>query len=148
MDKNILTPLGKIVVYVDDAPSAYDFSPYDCKTKAILENPISACYIISVPSANAKNVRCVIEFNCENILTNWDSDERYLGTDFIKGSTIVTIGAEADNPEFDAELIECGIQYFPKSPSQSLHFSVAWATDYKDRFDIRTNLATDIFCSL
>ena len=65
MDKNILTPLGKIVVYVNDAPSAYDFSPYDCKTKAILENSISACYIISVPSANAKNVRCVIEFNFE-----------------------------------------------------------------------------------
>ncbi|MBQ9797854.1 MAG: hypothetical protein IJW50_09055, partial [Clostridia bacterium] len=30
MDKNILTPLGKIVVYVNDTPSVYDFSPYDC----------------------------------------------------------------------------------------------------------------------
>ena len=148
MDKNILTPLGKIVVYVNDAPSAYDFSPYDCKTTAVLESPISACYLISVPSANAKTVRCVIEFNCENILTNWDSDERYLGTDFIKGSTIVTIGAEADNPEFDAKLIDGGIQYFLKSPPEILYFSVAWATDYKNRFDIRTNLATDIFCSL
>ena len=126
----------------------YDFSSNDCKAKAVLESPISACYIISVPSANAKNVRCVIELNCENILTNWDSDERYLGIDFIKDSTIVTIGAEADNPEFDAKLIEGGIQYFPKSSSEFLHFSIAWATDYKDRFDIRTNLATDIFCSL
>ncbi len=148
MDKNILTPLGKIVVYVNDTPSTYDFSSNDCKAKAVLESPISACYIISVPSANAKNVRCVIELNCENILTNWDSDERYLGIDFIKDSTIVTIGAEADNPEFDAKLIEGGIQYFLKSPSEVLHFSVAWATDYKDQFDIRTNLATDIFCSL
>ena len=148
MDKNIITPLGKIVVYVNDIPSAYDFSPYDCKAKAVLENPISACYIISVSSPNAQTVRCVMELNCENILTNWGSDERYLGTDFIKGSTIVTIGAEADNPEFDAELIEGGIQYVPKSPVEILHFSIAWATDYKDRFDIKTNLATDIFCAL
>ena len=45
MDKNILTPLGKIVVYVNDAPSVYDFSPYDCKTRAILENLVEALNI-------------------------------------------------------------------------------------------------------
>ena len=148
MDRIISTPLGKIIVYVNDMPSAYDFSPYDCIAKAVLDDPISACYKISVSCTDVQTVRCIIELNGENISTNWDSDERYLGIDFIKGSTIVTIGAETDNSDFDTELIEGGIQYLLKSPSKVLYFSIAWATDHKDHFDIRTNLATDIFCSL
>ena len=47
MDKDILTPLGKILVYVNDTPSTYEFLSYDCKAKTVFENPISACYIIS-----------------------------------------------------------------------------------------------------
>ena len=148
MDRIISTPLGKIIVYVNDMPSAYDFSPYDCRAKAVLDNPISACYKISVSCTDVRTVRCIIELNGENTSTNWDSDERYLGIDFIKGSTIVTIGADTDNSDFDTELIEGGIQYLLKSLSKVLYFSIAWATDHKDQFDIRTNLATDIFCSL
>ncbi len=94
---------------------------------------------------NAQSVRCVIDLGGEKISTQWDSDERYLGIDFYKENNIVTIGAEADNSRFDAELIEHGIEYIIKDPINSLDFCVAWTSNYKGEFDIRTNLATDVF---
>ncbi len=145
MDKIISTPFGKITVYVNDSLSAYDYSPYVCKVKTVCDNPITASYKISVPCTDAQTVRCVMDLNCENISTEWDTDERYLGIHFYRDDTIVTIGAEADNTEFDTEITECGIQYLLKSPRKILNFTVAWTTDYKGEYDIRTNLATDIF---
>ena len=124
----IITPLGNIKVYIDDTLFSYNFSSYECNAKAIKDDPISACYKISVPSMNAQSVRCVIDLDCEKISTNWDSGERYLGIDFYKENNIVTIGAEADNSQFDAELIECGIEYIIKLPINSLEFCVAWTS--------------------
>ncbi len=141
----ILTPLGKIKVYIDDTLFSYNFSLCDCNVKAVKDDPISACYKISVPCMDAQSVRCVIELDGEKILTGWDSDERYLGIDFYKNNNIVTIGAEADNPQFDTKLIEFGIEYIIKLPTNSLVFCVAWTSDYKGEFDIRTILATDVF---
>ena len=145
MNNELSTPLGRVLVYVNGVLSKYEFLPYNCNIKALQENPITACYKISVSGQEAQTVQCMIELDCEEISTNWNSDERYLEVDFCKNNIIVTIGAEADNAGFDTQSLQCGIQYVLKSSVEFLIFSIAWATDYQDEFDIRTYLATDIF---
>ena len=92
-----------------------------------------------------KTVRCVVSLYDTEIPNNGDSGERYLCSEFVKDNIILTIGAGDDNPAFDTKQIHYGMEYIRKVPVDQVIFGIAWATDYEGPFDIRTQLATDLY---
>ena len=69
----------------------------------------------------------------------------YLYSEFVKDNIVLTIGASDENPAFDTNRIQYGMEYVRKAPIDKVMFGVAWATDYEGQFDIRTQLATDLY---
>ena len=66
-------------------------------------------------------------------------------SEFVKDNIVLTIGASDENPAFDTNRIQYGMEYVRKAPIDKVMFGVAWATDYEGQFDIRTQLATDLY---
>ena len=66
-------------------------------------------------------------------------------SEFVKDNVVLTIGAGDDIPAFNTNQIRYGMEYVFKAPVDKVMFGVAWATDYEGQFDIRTQLATDLY---
>ena len=145
MKNSIVTPLGKIHIYIDNVRSEYEAEPYHCNTSAILERPLDGSYRIIVSAKGWQTVRCVVSTSDTGIHNEGASGERYLYSEFVKNNIILTIGAEDENPAFDTIRIPYGVEYVCRTPIEQVMFGVAWATDYQDPFDLRTQLATDFF---
>lgn len=145
MDKRLLTPLGEIQIYIDDICSDYEYEKYSKDICSLRERPVDGSYRIIISKNSWKTIRCVVSLYDTEISNNGDSGERYLCSEFVKDKIILTIGAGDDNPAFDTNQIRYGMEYVRKAPVDKVMFGIAWATDYESPFDIRTQLATDLY---
>ncbi len=145
MGKEILTPLGEIQIYIDNVRSDYEVEPYNCNTRSVCEKPLTGSYRIIVSAKEWQTIRCVVSLCDTEIPNEGASGERYLYSEFVKGNIVLTIGAGDENPAFDTNRVPYGVEYVRKTPIDKVMFGVAWATDYEGQFDIRTQLATDLY---
>lgn len=145
MGKGLLTPLGEIQIYIDNIRVDYEYEKYHKDIRSLQERPLAGSYRISVSSNNWQTIRCVVLLNDIDIPNDGASGERYLYSEFVKDNVVLTIGAGADNPAFDTNQIRYGIEYVYKTPVDRAMFGIAWVTDYEGYFDIRTQLATDLY---
>ena len=145
MGKRILTPLGEIHIYIDNTHSDFEFESYNCNTCSVREKPLAGSYRIIVSAKEWKTIRCVVSLCDSEIPNEGASGERYLYSEFIKDNIVLTIGAGDENHAFDTNRVPYGVEYVRKAPIDKVMFGVAWATDYEGKFDIRTQLATDLY---
>ncbi len=145
MDKRLLTPFGEIQIYIDNVCSEYAYEKYCRDIRSLQERPVAGSYRIIVAQKDWTTIRCVVALNDTEISNIGDSGERYLCSEFVKENMILTIGAGADSPAFDTNQIRYGMEYVRKAPIDKVMFGIAWATDYESPFDIRTQLATDLY---
>ena len=145
MKKGILTPLGEIQIYIDNVRSDYEVEPYICNVRSVREKPLAGSYRIIVSAKEWQTVRCVISLCDTEIPNEGGSGERYLYSEFIKDNIVLTIGAGDENPAFDTNRVPYGVEYVRKAPIDKVMFGVAWAIDYEGQFDIRTQLASDLY---
>ena len=136
------TPFGEICIFADDVLVDYVAKPYVSTVKSLRENPVTACYKIIVSAENRHKISCIIDFRGKN---TGSSGERYLFSEFIKDNFILTIGAEDENPYFDTVRLPNGMEYHLKSSVGYVAFTVTWSDNYGGQYDIRTELASDIF---
>ncbi len=141
----IKTPLGEIHIYIDGVRSDYEFEPYNCNIRSVSAKPPAGCYKIVVTSNDWHTIRCVVSLNDTDLPNNASSGQRYLCSEFIKENIVLTIGAGDENIAFDSNRLRYGIEYVRKAPIDKVMFGVAWATDYEGQYDIRTQLATDLY---
>ena len=145
MGKRLLTPLGEIQIYIDDLCADYEYEVYCKDIRALQEHPIDRSYRIIIDQKEWKTIRCIISLYDPQISNSGDSGERYLCSEFVKDNIILTIGAGDDNPAFDTNRIRYGMEYVRKAPIDKVMFGIAWTTDFDSPFDIRTQLATDLY---
>ena len=145
MGKGLLTPLGEILIYIDNIRSDYEYEMYCKNIRTLQERPLAGSYRIVVSPKKWQTIRCVVSLDDAEIPNDGASGERYLYAEFVKDNTVLTIGAGDDNPAFDANQIRYGIEYVYKAPVDKVMFGIAWATDYGGQFDIRTQLASDLY---
>jgi hypothetical protein len=140
-----LTPLGEIHIYIDNVRSDYEVETYHCNVSSVREKPLAGIYRIIVSAKEWQTIRCVISLCDSEIPNNGASGERYLYSEFVKDNIVLTIGAGDENPAFDTNRIRYGVEYVCRTPIDKVMFGIAWATDYEGYFDIRTQLATDLY---
>jgi len=145
MEKGNITPLGEIHIYIDNVRSDYEVEPYNCNTRLVCEKPLAGSYRIIVSAKEWQTIRCVVSLCNTEIPNEGASGERYLYSEFIKDNIVLTIGAGDENPAFDTNRIPNGVEYVCITPVDKVVFGIAWATDYEGKFDIRTQLATDLY---
>ena len=145
MGKGILTPLGEIQVYIDGVCAEYAYEKHGRDIRALRERPLAGSYRITIAKKDWETIRCVVSLYDSEIPNNGDSGERYLCSSFVKDNVILTIGAGADYPAFHTNQTRYGMEYVRKAPVDQIMFGVAWATDYENPLDIRTQLATDLY---
>lgn len=145
MEKGIITPLGEIQIYIDNIRSEYEYEPHFKDIKPFQEQPLAGCYQIVISKQDWQTIRCVVSLCDSEIPNNGASEERYLYSEFVKDNIVLTIGAGDENHTFDTKRIRYGVEYVRKAPIESVMFGIAWATDYEGRFDIRTQLGTDLY---
>ena len=145
MKKGILTPLGEIQIYIDNVRSDYEVEPYICNIRSVREKPPAGSYRIIVSAKEWQTIRCVVSLCDTEIPNEGATGERYLYSEFIKDNIVLTIGAGDENPAFDTNRVPYGVEYVRKAPIDKVMFGVAWATDYEGEYDIRTQLASDLY---
>lgn len=145
MSNVLLTPLGAIQIYIDNVPYDYDYENHRKDIRSLQEKPVAGSYRVVLHGQNWQTARCVVSLNDPEILCSGDSGERFMCSEFVKDNVILTIGAEADHPDFETRQIDCGVEYVFTAPVDKVKFGIAWATDYEGPYDIRTQLATDLF---
>lgn len=146
MGKELMTPLGEIQIYIDDIRSDYEYEPYcNQKIRSLRERVLAGSYRIVISKKDWQTIRCVVSPCDPKIPNRGSSGERYLCSEFVKENVVVTIGAGDEIPEFVTNQIRYGMEYVRRTPVDKVMFGVAWATDYEGEFDIRTQLATDLY---
>lgn len=145
MEKRILTPLGEIQVYIDGVRSEYEYAWNHCDVPSVKEKPLAGSYRIMVSKKDWQTVHCVVAPVDAEIPNDGASGERYLYSEFVKDNVVLTIGAGDDHEAFDTQRLRYGVGYVRKKPVETVMFGVAWATDHQGQFDIRTQLATDLY---
>jgi len=141
----IETPLGDIQLYIDDVLCDYEYEPHLCTVRSISEKPLAGCYRIRVSAEEWQTIRCVAALNDPQIRNSGSSGERYLYSEFSKDRVVLTIGAGDGCSAFDTIRLPHGVEYVKKAPVDQVMFGVSWATDYEGPYDIRTQLATDLY---
>ena len=96
----LTTPFGQIKIIADGHEIAYKAVPYNSTVKSIKLQPLAGSYRITVPTEAYREIRCVVDWNCTPIENTGASGERYRDAQFIRESTILTIGVEDENPAF------------------------------------------------
>ena len=145
MKPGILTPLGEICIYIDNVRSEYEFESYCPNIRSLREKPPTRSYRITVLRKDWQRIRCEVSLYDAEIPCSSESGERYVCAEFVKDQTVLTIGAGDGLDAFDTNPVRYGIEYVRKSTADKVMFGVAWAEDYEGRFDIRTQLATDVY---
>ena len=139
----LATPLGKIKVLTDDAEIGCALVPYSFDRPPVKGHPIAGCFRIRVPVGTHRSIRCEITSEGSSIRNTGASGERYADAEFISGNTILTIGAEDENPDFETVRTEQGMEYRIHGPVAEVVFGIAWTTDYEGPSDCRTWYAAD-----
>jgi len=145
MDQNIITPLGEIQVYIDDVRYAYAAEPYLCGVQSVIDHPVEGCYRLLICAKDWQRIRCVVVPENKEISNSGSSGERYLYAEFIKDNVVLTIGAGDEQAAFDTHRLRYGVEYVRNTPVDTVMFGIAWATDYEGPYDIRTQLAADLY---
>ena len=138
-----ITPLGTIVIFVDGVPVDFKASEYLFDHHPCEEKPIAGCYRIEVDARRHSTISCVVELSDPNLRNTGDSGQDYLNTEFISGSTILTIGMEDDNSAFESIRTRYSLLCNILQPIEKVVFGIAWATDYEGTEDVRTWYAAD-----
>lgn len=137
------TPSGTINVYVDGVPVDFEASEYLFKRHPCKDKPLAGCYRIEMDARGHSTISCVVELSDPSLRNTGDSGQDYLNTEFISGSTILTIGMEDDNPAFESIRTRYGLQCNILQPIGKVVIGIAWATDYEGTEDVRTWYAAD-----
>ena len=145
MKNGILTPLGEIQIYIDNVRSDYEYEPHCPNIQSLQDRPVVRSFRIIVSKNSWQTIRCVVSLSCTELPNIGASGERYLYSEYVKDNIALTIGAEDGNPSFDTNRICYGMEYIRKTTIDMVSFGTAWATDYEGQYDIRTQLAADLF---
>lgn len=139
----LTTPFGKIEIYADNVLLDYETVAHTFDRGPVKGHPIAGCYRIHIPVGSYRSIRCEVELTNVAIRNTGASGERYMDAEFISGTTILTIGAEDENLEFDTVHIERGVEHRINGSVSEVVFGIAWATDYEGASDCRTWYAAD-----
>lgn len=145
MKRGIVTPLGEIHIYIDGIRTDYEYEQNCCGILALQQRPVAGSYRIVISKKDWKTIRCVVSLCNQEIPNDGASGERYLYSEFVKDNIVLTIGAGDEQTAFETNRIRYGMEYVRKTTADYVVFGVAWATDYEGRYDIRTQLATDLY---
>lgn len=137
------TPFGKINILVDGIAIHYDARPFDYIKPPVKDNPIAGCYRIHIPVENSSCIECTLDVEDTSVDVSGSSGERYLCKEYLKDSTMLAIGIEDENPAFDSERVEGGMQYRINTRVDEVVFGIARATDYEGPDDVRVWFAAD-----
>lgn len=139
----ITTPFGPIRVYADDVLLEYEAIARPYSRGPVKDQLIAGCFRIYVPVGKHRSIRCEVELEDASIRNTGASGQNYLDAEFISSTTILTIGAEDENPAFETVRTECGMEYRIHEATARVVFGIAWATDYEGTTDCRTWYAAD-----
>ena len=139
----ITTPFGPIKIYADDVVLDYEAIPHTYHRGPAKDRPIAGCFRIRVPVGVHRLIRCEVELKDTAICNTGASGQNYADAEFIFGTTILTIGAEDENPAFETIRTKLGMEYRIRGSVSEVVFGIAWATDYKGLSDCRTWYAAD-----
>ena len=139
----ITTPFGAIKIYTDDVVVDYEATTRTYNRGPVKDHPVAGCFRIRVPVGVHRSIRCEVELKDTAIRNTGASGQNYADAEFIFGTTILTIGAEDENPAFETIRTEFGMEYCIHDSVNEVVFGVAWATDYKGLSDCRTWYAAD-----
>lgn len=145
MKGRILTPLGEIYVYVDGREYEYVWEPHVCTVRSVREKPPAGCFRITVPVQQWERICCVAALTEETLPNTPSGGQRYVCAEFVKGRTVLTIGGGDEIPGMETRVLRCGVEYLRRGPVDRVMFGVAWAEDYEGIYDIRTQLAADLY---
>lgn len=137
------TPFGKINILADGVAIPYDATPFDYIKPPVKDKPLAGCYRIHIPVKEYHSVQCILELENEKVEVSSSSGERYVCKEFEYGTTMLAIGVEDENPAFEIERLENGMEYHVNSPVEEVVFGIAWATDYEGTDDVRVWFAAD-----
>ena len=137
------TPFGKIDILVDGVDTDFEARPFDYIKPPVKDKPIAGCYRIHIPVENHRSIQCVLELVSEKVEVSSSSGECYVCKEFEYGTTMLAIGVEDENPAFELERLENGMEYRINSPVEEVVFGIAWATDYAGIDDVRVWFAAD-----
>lgn len=73
--------------------------------------PIAGCCRIHIPVENYRSIKCVLNLEDKKVEVSGSSGERYLCREFGVGATMLAIGIEDENPAFESERVENGMEY-------------------------------------
>ena len=139
----LFTPFGPIKVFADGAELDYEATLFTYDRPPVKGHPIAGCYRIRVPVGTHRSIRCEVVLDDPSIRNTGASGERYADAEFISGATVLTIGAEDENPDFETVRTEQGMEYRIHGPVAEVVFGIAWTTDYEGPSDCRTWYAAD-----
>ena len=139
----LFTPLGSIKIFTDDILLDYKAAIHSCDRAPVKGHPIAGCYRIRIPAEGYRLIRCEVDLKDSAIRNTGSSGERYADAEFIHGTTILTIGAEDENPAFETVRTTHGMEYCINGTVAEVEFGIAWATDYEGASDCRTWFAAD-----
>lgn len=139
----LLTPFGPIHIFSDAVAVDYEAVKHPFCRPPVKDHPIAGCYRIHVPAAECRSIRCEVELNNVSINNTGSSGERYADAEFVSGKTILTIGAEDENPTFETVHTEHGLECRIREVVAEVVFGIAWATNYEGASDCRTWYAAD-----
>ena len=137
------TPFGKVNIIVDGVAIHYEAKPFDFIKPPVKDRPIAGCYRIHIPAEKHRSIQCVLELESEKVEVSSSSGERYVCKEFEYGTTMLAIGVEDENPAFELERLENGMEYRMNSPVEEVVFGIAWTTDYEGTDDVRVWFAAD-----
>ena len=139
----ITTPFGPIKIYADDVVLDYEAMTRAYHQGPAKDHPIAGCFRIRVPGGVRRSIRCEVDFDGAPVRNTGSSGQCYADAEFISGTTILTIGAEDENPTFETVRTEHGMEYRIRGSVDEVVFGIAWATDYEGINDVRTWYAAD-----
>jgi len=90
-----------------------------------------------------RSIRCEVELKDTAIRNTGASGQNYADAEFVSSTTLLTIGAEDENPAFETIRTKLGMEYRIRGSVSEVVFGIAWATDYKGLSDCRTWYAAD-----
>lgn len=137
------TPFGKINILVDGVAIQYEARTFDYIKPPVKDKPIAGCYRIHIPVRNSSCIECALDLEDVIVDVSGSSGERYLCKEYVKDSIMLTIGIEDENPAFESERVENGMQYRINTRVDEVVFGIAWATDYEGTDDVRIWFAAD-----
>lgn len=139
----LFTPFGQIKVFADSVPQDYEAATCNYERGPVKGHPIAGCYRIRIPVEDHRSIRCEVELKDTAIRNTGASGQNYADAEFVSGTTILTIGAEDENPAFETVRTECGMEYRIHEATAEVVFGIAWAIDYEGSSDCRTWFAAD-----